>query len=120
LRRVEIADFGDGVEHVGEGACADPPEVGLELGACHFDRVKVETAWGRPAPGVTHGSGRFGIHMSGEVVANDYSTCRAVRHQHHFDVSDEDGALPHFESVSMSWLCSGIGLLLTLGDTSAG
>ena len=40
---VEGADVTDGSPEGIDGSCADAPEMGLELGKSHFDRVEVRT-----------------------------------------------------------------------------
>ena len=92
LCRVEAADLCGGIKHVGEGACADLPEMGLELGECHFDGIEVR-AVGRqkeePASGPSHRLFRCRVLVSGEIVQKD----GCAGHQHFLNLCREGLAI---------------------------
>lgn len=92
----EIADFCDSGKHVGECARADPPEVGLELGECHFDGVEIGTVRRQeqePAPCVPHRLGRCDVLVCSEIIQDDDTAGFQFWDQHFFDVSCEGWAI---------------------------
>jgi len=96
VRRKEVADFGDGFEHLGEGACPDATQVSFELGERHLNWVQVGAIRGQeqePASGLSHGFGRGGIFVGGEVVQDDDCSRLQFWYLHLCDVSRESCAI---------------------------
>jgi len=92
LRRVEIADFGDCLKHVGKCSGTDPPEVSLEFREGHFDWVQVGAVWRQeqePAPSLPHRLSRGGVLVGGEVVENDDGSGGQFWDEHLGDISRE-------------------------------
>jgi hypothetical protein len=74
VRAVEAADGANGFPEFLDGSCSDPPEMSLEFGKGHFDRIEVgAVGWQEEKPGaplLEDGFRLFAL-MAGQVVEDD-------------------------------------------------
>ena len=96
LRRVEVADFAEGVEEAGEGSCTDATEVGFQFGERHFYRVQVRTVRRQeqePTAVCAQSCLSFFVSMGGEVVEDHDGARFDLGDQHIADVGDKGGTV---------------------------
>ena len=88
----EVADFSDGFDELIESSRANAPEMGFQLGECHFDGVEIRAA-GRQgqepaAMGFEHPGSSLAL-VGGEVVEDDDRPRLQLGDQNLFDIRVE-------------------------------